>query len=73
VLTELYQRCDERTGKIAAFADAAHAAGQRCQRDYDTAREAMTPPRSTASPVALPPEGAAAALGAAQRRLIAGE
>ena len=42
VLAELYQRCDSRAGVIAEFADRAHAAGQRCERAYGSAREAMT-------------------------------
>ena len=43
VLAELLGRCSERAGIVARYADAAHAAGQRCERAYDTAREAMIP------------------------------
>lgn len=38
VLADLLGRCDSRAGARAAFADAAHAAGGRCERDYDAAR-----------------------------------
>lgn len=41
VLAELLGRCSERAGIVARYADAAHAAGQRCERAYDTAREAL--------------------------------
>lgn len=37
VLAELYRRSDQRAGARAAFADAAHASGARCERDYDAA------------------------------------
>ena len=41
VLADVYERTDRRAGKIAVFADAAHAAGKRCERDYDAARAAV--------------------------------
>lgn len=41
VLAHLLGRADERAGILAAAADAAHAAGAACERDYDTARAAL--------------------------------
>ena len=41
VLAHLLGRADERAGILAAAADAAHAAGAACERDYGTAREAL--------------------------------
>ena len=43
VLADVLGRADRRAGVLAAFADAAHAAGAACERDYDAAREAMRP------------------------------
>ena len=41
VLVDLYERCDSRAGKVADFADRSYAAGQRCERDYDAAYNAL--------------------------------
>ena len=41
VLAHLLGRADERAGILAAAADAAHAAGAACERDYDAARAAL--------------------------------
>lgn len=41
VLAELLQRADDREGSLADFADRAHAAGQRCEQAYASAREAL--------------------------------
>ncbi len=38
MLTELYSECRRRVGVVAAFADAAHIAGLRCEADYDALR-----------------------------------
>ena len=40
VLADVLGRADRRAGVLAAFADAAHAAGAACERDYDAARPA---------------------------------
>ena len=40
VLADVLGRADRRAGVLAAFADAAHAAGAACERDYDAARAA---------------------------------
>ena len=45
MLAELLGRCDRRAGARATFADAAHASGGRCERDYDSA-QAVTAPRT---------------------------
>ena len=42
VLADVLGRADRRAGVLAAFADAAHAAGAACERDYDAARAALT-------------------------------
>ena len=42
VLADVLGRADRRAGVLAAFADAAHAAGAACERDYDSAREAVS-------------------------------
>ena len=39
VLADVLGRADRRAGILASYADAAHAAGLKCQRDY----EALTP------------------------------
>ena len=41
VLADVLGRADRRAGVLAAFADAAHAAGAACERDYDAARAAL--------------------------------
>ena len=41
VLADVLGRADRRAGVLAAFADAAHAAGLACERDYDSARAAL--------------------------------
>ena len=41
VLADVLGRADRRAGVLAAFADAAHAAGLACERDYDAARAAL--------------------------------
>ncbi|MDR0275945.1 MAG: DUF2514 family protein [Burkholderiaceae bacterium] len=38
VLADLLGRCESRATAVAAFADAAHAAGAACQQDYEAAR-----------------------------------
>jgi hypothetical protein len=38
VFAQLLVRADDRAGELAAFADAAHAAGLACQRAYDKVR-----------------------------------
>lgn len=42
VLADVLGRADQRAGELADFADRAHAAGLACERDYDSAREAVT-------------------------------
>jgi len=42
LLTKLLGESDERSGILADFADRAHAAGLACERDYDSAREAVS-------------------------------
>ncbi|MCW5648339.1 MAG: DUF2514 family protein [Ramlibacter sp.] len=39
VLSDVLSRADRRAGLLASYADAAHAAGLKCERDYD----ALTP------------------------------
>lgn len=41
VLADVLGRADRRAGVLAAFADAAHAAGAACERNYDAARAAL--------------------------------
>lgn len=41
MLAQLLGRCDRRAGARATFADAAHASGGRCERDYDAAKSAI--------------------------------
>jgi len=55
VLSELYERCDSRAGTRAEFADAAHAAGARCEQDYDSARSAVNAVGKTESPQGVKP------------------
>lgn len=43
VLADVLGRADRRAGVLAAYADAARAAGLKCERDYD----ALTPPVSS--------------------------
>lgn len=54
VLAHLLGRADERAGILAAAADAAHAAGLACERDYDAARAALTDQQPLGLKGALP-------------------
>lgn len=44
VLANLLERADARSERLAAFADAAYAAGRACERDYDAAERAVNAP-----------------------------
>jgi len=44
MLADLYGRCDRRAGARAEFADAAHAAGGRCEQDYAAAQQMTAAP-----------------------------